>query len=159
MKAAASETEIEISVMQPQDVRETALLEKEIFSMPWSENGFLTSLQSEDTLYLVVRHKKELIGYCGFLQSFDEADITNVAVSPAYRGRGVGYAMLAELMRRGQDRGVSRYTLEVRFGNVPAIRLYHRLGFEDAGIRKNFYEKPREDALIMWTGQGGEDSQ
>lgn len=60
----------------------------------------MTSLQSEDTLYLVVRKKHELIGYCGFLQSFDEADITNVAVSPAYRGKGVGYAMLAELMRR-----------------------------------------------------------
>ncbi len=143
--------------MQPQDVREVALLEKEIFSMPWSENGFLTSLQSEDTLYLVVRKKHELIGYCGFLQSFDEADITNVAVSPAYRGKGVGYAMLAELMRRGRERGVARYTLEVRTGNVFAIRLYHRLGFEDAGIRKNFYEKPREDALIMWTGQGAAD--
>lgn len=155
MRVSASE--IEISEMQPQDVREVALLEKEIFSMPWSENGFLTSLQSEDTLYLVVRKKHELIGYCGFLQSFDEADITNVAVSPAYRGKGVGYAMLAELMRRGRERGVARYTLEVRTGNVFAIRLYHRLGFEDAGIRKNFYEKPREDALIMWTGQGAAD--
>lgn len=143
--------------MQPQDVREVALLEKEIFTMPWSENGFLTSLQSEDTLYLVVRRKHELIGYCGFLQSFDEADIMNVAVSPAYRGKGVGYAMLAELMRRGRERGVARYTLEVRTGNVSAIRLYHRLGFEDAGIRKNFYEKPHEDALIMWTGQGAAD--
>lgn len=61
-----SASEIEISEMQPQDVREVALLEKEIFSMPWSENGFLTSLQSEDTLYLVVRKKHELIGYCGF---------------------------------------------------------------------------------------------
>ena len=153
----ASALEMEISEMQPQDVREVALLEKEIFTMPWSENGFLTSLQSEDTLYLVVRRKHELIGYCGFLQSFDEADITNVAVSPAYRGKGVGYAMLAELMRRGGERGVSRYTLEVRIGNAAAIRLYHRLGFEDAGIRKNFYEKPREDALIMWTGQGAAD--
>lgn len=153
----ASALEMEISEMQPQDVREVALLEKEIFTMPWSENGFLTSLQSEDTLYLVVRRKHELIGYCGFLQSFDEADITNVAVSPAYRGKGVGYAMLAELMRRGRERGVARYTLEVRTGNVSAIRLYHRLGFEDAGIRKNFYEKPREDALIMWTGQGAAD--
>lgn len=143
--------------MQPQDVQEAALLEKEIFSMPWSENGFLTSLRSEDTLYLVARRKSELIGYCGFLQSFDEADITNVAVSPAYRGKGVGYAMLKELMRRGRERGVARYTLEVRTGNVSAIRLYHRLGFEDAGIRKNFYEKPREDALIMWTRQESAD--
>lgn len=143
--------------MQPQDVQEAALLEKEIFTMPWSENGFLTSLRSEDTLYLVARRKNELIGYCGFLQSFDEADITNVAVSPAYRGKGVGYAMLKELMRRGRERGVARYTLEVRTGNVSAIRLYHRLGFEDAGIRKNFYEKPREDALIMWTRQESAD--
>ena len=59
--------------------------------------------------------------------------------------------MLEALMERGRERGIERYTLEVRVSNEPAIRLYHRLGFEDAGIRKNFYEKPSEDALIMWT--------
>lgn len=142
---------VEISEMTPQDVPEVAALERQIFTMPWSENGFLSSLQSQDTLYLIARREGRLLGYCGFLQSFDEADITNVAVAPEERGRGVAYEMLSELMQRGRERGVMRYTLEVRIGNAAAVHLYQKLGFISAGIRKNFYEKPREDALIMWT--------
>ena len=142
---------VEISEMTPQDVPEVAALERQIFTMPWSENGFLSSLQSQDTLYLTARREGRLLGYCGFLQSFDEADITNVAVAPEECGRGVAYEMLSELMQRGRERGIMRYTLEVRIGNAAAIHLYQKLGFISAGIRKNFYEKPREDALIMWT--------
>lgn len=142
---------VEISEMTPQDVPEVAALERQIFTMPWSENGFLSSLQSQDTLYLIARREGRLLGYCGFLQSFDEADITNVAVAPEERGRGVAYEMLSELMQRGRERGIMRYTLEVRIGNAAAVHLYQKLGFISAGIRKNFYEKPREDALIMWT--------
>ncbi len=142
---------VEISEMTPQDVPEVAALERQIFTMPWSENGFLSSLQSQDTLYLIARREGRLLGYCGFLQSFDEADITNVAVAPEERGRGVAYEMLSELMQRGRERGIMRYTLEVRIGNAVAVHLYQKLGFISAGIRKNFYEKPREDALIMWT--------
>ena len=142
---------LKISEMLPQDVPEVAALERQIFTMPWSENGFLASLRSQDTLYLVAREGERLLGYCGFLQSFDEADITNVAVSPENRGRGVGCEMLLELMRRGKERGIARYTLEVRVGNAAAIHLYQKLGFASVGIRKNFYEKPQEDALIMWT--------
>lgn len=140
-----------IEEMLPQDAAEAALLEKEIFSMPWSEKGFLDSLQLPDTLYLVAREGGMLVGYCGFFQSFDEADITNVAVAPQYRNRGVGRRMLEELMARGRARGVERYTLEVRVSNESAVHLYQKLGFESVGIRKNFYEKPREDARIMWT--------
>lgn len=142
---------LEISEMKPEDAAEVAVLEKEIFTMPWSEKGFLSSLQSQDTLYLVVRENGRIIAYCGFLQSFDEADITNVAVDQTFRGRGVGYQMLRELMERGKERGVGRFTLEVRISNASAIHLYGKLGFETAGIRKNFYEKPQEDAVIMWT--------
>lgn len=140
-----------ISEMTPEDVGEVARLEREIFSLPWSEEGFLSSLRSKDTLYLKVTLEDRVIAYCGLLQSFDEADITNVAVSSAFRGRGVGFAMLQELMARGRARGIARYTLEVRAGNDAAIALYRRLGFCSVGVRKNFYEKPREDALIMWT--------
>lgn len=143
--------EFVISEMHPEDVGEAAAIERMIFSIPWSENGFLFSLQSQDTLYLTVKTKEKLIAYCGLLQSFDEADITNVAVHPDYRGQGIGNAMLAELMKKGRGRGISRYTLEVRAGNAPAIHLYEKLGFKSVGVRKNFYEKPREDAVIMWT--------
>lgn len=140
----------EIQEMRVEDIGEVAALEGQFFSMPWSEQGFLSFLRSKDTLYLTVRSSKELIGYCGLLQSFDEADITNVAVMERYRGQGIGRAMLTELMERGKRRGIERYTLEVRISNEAAYRLYCSLGFESVGIRKGFYEKPREDAIIMW---------
>lgn len=143
---------LKIAEMLPQDVAEVALMEKEIFSMPWSEKGFLDFLRLPDTLYLVAREDGRLVGYCGFLQSFEEADITNVAVSPKCQDRGVGRQMLEELMARGKERGVCRYTLEVRVSNARAVHLYQKLGFEPVGIRRNFYEMPREDAVIMWTG-------
>lgn len=142
--------EYTIQEMRPEDACEAAVLDAQIFSMPWSEHGFLSSLLSEDTLYLTVRAGGRLIGYCGLLQSFDEADITNVAVAEEYRGQGIGCAMLTELMRRGSARGIERFTLEVRVGNLAARSLYRKLGFVSVGIRKNFYEKPREDADIMW---------
>lgn len=143
--------EYEIERMQPEDVREVAALEAKIFSVPWSEAGFLSSLQSKDTLYLAVRKSGQLIGYCGFLQSFDEADITNVAVEETYRGCGVASRMLEQLMELGKARGILRYTLEVRVSNASAIHLYEKLGFRAVGIRKNFYDNPKEDAMIMWT--------
>lgn len=143
--------EYEIQQMQPEDVREVAALEARIFSMPWSETGFLSSLQSEDTLYLTVRKCGQLVAYCGLLQSFEEADITNVAVDEACRGRGIASQMLEDLMKLGAARGILRYTLEVRVSNAAAIHVYEKLGFRSAGIRKNFYEKPKEDAMIMWT--------
>ena len=137
--------------MQPEDIKEVAGIERRIFTLPWSEQGFLSSLQSEDTLYLVVRKEGRIAGYCGLLQSFDEADNTNVAVAEEARNEGLGFAMISELMRLGKERGVARYTLEVRASNAAAIHLYEKLGFQSVGIRKNFYDQPKEDAVIMWT--------
>ncbi len=143
--------EYEIRKMAPQDVPQAAALEAQIFSQPWSEKGFLDTLRSQDSLYLTVWSEGNLLAYCGLLQSFETADIMNVAVREECRRRGIAYAMLTELMKRGRQRGIERYTLEVRAGNTAARELYARLGFEPAGIRKNFYEKPREDAVILWT--------
>ena len=137
--------------MQPEDIKEVAQIENRIFTLPWSEQGFLSSLQSEDTLYLVVRKEGRVAGYCGLLQSFDEADITNVAVAEEARGAGIGFAMLSELMRLGKERGIARDTLEVRASNAAARHLYEKLGFQSVGSRKNFYDRPKEDAVIMWT--------
>ena len=142
-----------IEEMTPEDIPEVAELERQVFSAPWSEAGFLSSLRSPDTLYLVVRQEGRLVGYCGFLRSFDEADVMNVAVAPEFRNAGIGQRMLRELMSRGRARGVLRYTLEVRQSNAAAIHLYEKLGFAAVGVRKDFYEKPVESAVIMWTAQ------
>lgn len=141
---------LEIREMQLSDLEEVAALEKEIFSMPWSLNGFQDALKQDAAYYLVVREEGVLAGYCGLLQSFNEADITNVAVSLDFRNRGIAQAMLEHLMEQGRTRGILNYTLEVRAGNEPALHVYEKLGFERAGIRPRFYEKPCEDAVIMW---------
>lgn len=140
---------LEIREMRTEDLGQVAEIERQIFSMPWSEEGFAESLKQDYTLYLAAVWDGRVIGYCGMSQSFEEAEITNVAVEEKGRGQGIAERMLRELLRRGKEKGISRYVLEVRFGNAAARRLYEKLGFEDLGIRKGFYERPMEDAVIM----------
>jgi len=143
-----------IRQMRPEDVKAVAEIERECFSMPWSEKAYSDTLQNADALYLVAETDKEavsrIMGMCGMLKLVDEGDISNVAVHPDYRGRHVAKAMMTELLRRGCEMGIVSYTLEVRAGNEAAISLYRGLGFQVEGVRKRFYEKPVEDALIMW---------
>ena len=79
-----------------------------------------------------------------------EGEITNVSVLPGFRGRGISRRLLRMLLREAGERGTRVFTLEVRAGNRPAIALYESLGFRTEGVRRGFYEKPAEDALIMW---------
>ncbi|MCD7819653.1 MAG: ribosomal protein S18-alanine N-acetyltransferase [Lachnospiraceae bacterium] len=144
---------VRITEMRFSDVSEVADIERLSFSQPWSENGFRSALEQDYSLYLVARLEEndDIAGYCGLIQSFDEADIVNVAVRDCDRGRGIGYAMLLRLMELGRERGVLRFTLEVRKSNRAALHLYEKLGFSSVGIRRDFYEKPKEDAVIMWS--------
>lgn len=139
-----------IRFMEERDLCAVAEIEKGIFSQPWSRDGFYSSMISKDTIYLVVEKDGEIVAYCGLLQALDEADITNVAVKKESRGQGIAFAMLKELMRLGEEKGINAFTLEVRKSNEAALALYEKLGFEVAGIRKNFYDLPKEDAVIMW---------
>ena len=91
-----------------------------------------------------------LIACCGIWQSFEDGDITNVAVEEGSRRKGCARRLLLELMRRAKLCGVENFTLEVRESNLPAVRLYESLGFTVEGNRKNFYRDPAENALIMW---------
>lgn len=90
------------------------------------------------------------MGSCGMTVLCQEGNIDNVVVAPAFRGRGVAQRMLQELLSIGEADGVEAFTLEVRVGNAPAIHVYEKLGFVSEGIRPGFYEKPVEDAMIMW---------
>ena len=136
--------------MTEADVPCAAALEAACFSEPWSEKSFLDAIRDRNTLYLVAEDCGKIVGMCGLWQSFDEADVMNVAVDPAFRRCGVADALMGNLFLLGKERGISAFTLEVRSSNRPAIALYEKLGFVTEGIRKNFYSKPVEDALIMW---------
>lgn len=142
--------EITIRPMTEEDLEQVETIERESFSVPWSFDAFKSAMALPHTIYLVACAGREILGYCGMYISLDEGEIPNVAVRPDARNRRVGERMLSELLRRGADRGVASVFLEVRAGNEPARKLYARLGFEAAGVRKNFYEKPVEDAVIMW---------
>lgn len=142
--------EVMIREMIERDLDQVVQIEEELFSQPWSKEGFLGSLKEKSTLYLCAEIDGKIAGYCGLLQVLDEADITNVAIAFEFRRQGIARQMLQELIRRGMVRGIKNFTLEVRESNLPAQKLYEQLGFENCGIRKNFYDFPREDAVIMW---------
>lgn len=136
--------------MTPADVPFISRLEEETFSMPWSADSFLRMIEQEDARYFVAEEDGQLLGGCGLLMIAGEGNITNVAVAPQARRRGVGTGLLRHLLAEGDREGLSAYTLEVRVSNAAAISLYRKLGFVSEGIRPNFYEKPVEDAMIMW---------
>lgn len=146
-----------VRYMEERDIPQVALIEKIIFSQPWSEEGFGRALSMPDNLYVTAVEDggksggagETVIGYCGLYASFDEGEIVNVAVHPDYRRHKAAQKMLRFLIREGMQKGLKRFVLEVRAGNLAAIRLYETLGFVRLGIRKRFYEAPVEDALIM----------
>ena len=138
-----------IRSMRAEDAAKVASLEAEIFSQPWSENAFLDSLCLPDTIFLVAEESGVIQGYIGMYLAADEGEITNVAVNPACRRRGIGEGLLTEMKKRAADHKIARIVLEVRVSNEGAIRLYEKQGFSSVGIRRGFYEFPREDARIM----------
>nr|WP_297933072.1 ribosomal protein S18-alanine N-acetyltransferase [uncultured Lachnoclostridium sp.] len=140
-----------IRLMAEEDVESVSNIERQLFSKPWTKQDFLNSMSDRHNIYLVAENDQhEVVGYCGIWGVLDEGQITNVAVREEDQGKGIGYEMLQELIAIGKNEGLSQYTLEVRVSNKKAIRLYEKLGFEEEGIRKEFYDKPVEDASIMW---------
>lgn len=139
-----------IRKMLESDLEEVCKIERETFSDPWSKSSFLDTISDDNNHYLVAVLDGAVAGYCGYCGVCGEGYIYNVAVKSNYRRQQIGFRILKELIRQAEDRGISSLTLEVRKSNLPAILLYKKLGFVEAGIRKDFYTKPREDALIMW---------
>ena len=136
--------------MTAEDVPFISRLEEETFSMPWSADSFLEMISKEDARYYVAEEDGRLLGGCGVLMIAGEGNITNVAIAPEARNRGIGTALLRHLMAEGDREGLTAYTLEVRVSNAAVIHVYEKLGFVSAGVRPGFYEKPVEDALIFW---------
>lgn len=133
----------------PEHISGAAELEKLCFSSPWSASSL--ELLTRDGIgvgYVCVQDGR-IAAYGGMLIAVDEGQITNIAVHPDYRRRGMASALLTSLMRYARDRHAESVTLEVRASNAAAIGLYKKAGFVEVGRRKAFYTKPTEDALIM----------
>ena len=139
-----------IESMTVDDISQVAEIERQIFSIPWSEKAFRDSMESDNTIYIVAKENNNVAGDAGMYLSFEEGNITNVAVNPLSRRKGIGEKIVRDILNRAYEKGVRDVFLEVRETNSVAIALYEKIGFKEEGIRKNFYDKPRENALIMW---------
>lgn len=132
-------------------------LERACFSVPWTMEQLRSQLPDDRHVFLVAEQGGAVLGYVGLMYVLDEGYISNVAVSPEHRRQGIGETLIAELMRRAARLGLTFLTLEARASNAPAIRLYEKMNFRQVGRRKNYYQRPEEDAILMtWFLNGGE---
>lgn len=146
-KIISSNTNIE--PMKSEHIKEIAEIESRCFSMPWTEKSLIDELDNENAHFLAAVFDGKVIGYVGVIEICGEADITNVAVLPEYRRCCIGEMLMHSAEKGARERNCESITLEVRVSNTAAISLYNKSGYKQAGIRKGFYEKPKEDALLM----------
>lgn len=143
---------LNVSAMCLNDLDDVCELERLSFPTPWSKDSFRDELTNNSrATYLMVRDEGgAAVAYGGFWLVFDEAHVTNVAVHPAFRRRGIGRRLMIALMCSALAKGALRMTLEVRVSNCGAQQLYRQLGFVGEGVRRGYYLDTREDALVMW---------
>lgn len=138
-----------LTPMTMEHVPQVAALERACFSRPWSEAMLENELWNESAVVIVAEGEDgAVLGYAGLQTVLDEGYINNVAVAEAYRRQGVADELIAAFVRFGQAK-LAFLTLEVRASNAPAIALYAKHGFAEAGRRKNYYDDPKEDAILM----------
>ena len=139
----------EIVPMDRSHISQIAQLERECFSTPWSEAMLEEELFNPQASFIVAEDGEgNILGYAGLHVVLDEGYIDNVAVHPDARRHGVASALLDVYCRFGAA-NLAFLTLEVRASNAPAIGLYEKYGFQKAGVRPNYYQQPKEDAVIM----------
>lgn len=143
--------DIIIEPMKHGNVDEVAAIEAACFSTPWSRNAFADAVDSENYEYIVALDGNDgsVAAYAGMQVVLDEAEITNIAVDERYRRRGIAGKLLEGLVTLCLRRDVKYLHLEVRESNTAARSLYEKCGFEIDGMRKNFYQKPTENAVLM----------
>lgn len=140
---------IKIEKMTDETVKDAARLERACFSCPWSLDSLISELSNPLAVFITASIDGETAGYAGMHHVVDEGYITNVAVFSEFRRRGIAKALVAELLRYGAENGLRMLTLEVRESNAAARALYSKLGFLAAGLRRNYYVLPTENAVIM----------
>ena len=140
---------IQVVTMAEEHISALAQLEKECFADPWSEKALAEELTNPNAVFRVALIDEEVAGYVGMLHVLDEGDICNVAVFDIFRRRGVATALIQHLVDYAMENQLSFITLEVRESNIGAQKFYETMGFETIGIRKNFYDNPKEHAILM----------
>lgn len=137
--------------MTTEDARVLAELDVLCFAVPWSEKSFLEEAKNPLARYFVAKDEDKIVGYGGIWLVSGEGQITNIAVHPQCRKKGIASAILEELIKSAE--GCEQIFLEVRESNIAAINLYEKHGFKNCGVRKNFYHSPVENGIIMIRGE------
>ena len=142
---------IKIVPMNADHLESLERLERICFSRPWSRKMLAEELENQCAAFLVAEDAvtDDVLGYAGLLVAADEGYITNVAVFPEQRRRGIAGQLLQVFLNFAEANHLAFLTLEVRASNAPAIALYRKHGFQTVGQRRNYYQKPDEDALLM----------
>ena len=140
----------DIIPMTSQHLDQVAEIEQICFSDPWSKRMLSEHLENECAATLVAQTEDgTILGYAGLLVVLDEGYITNVAVRPEYRRQGIAGELLSVFRRFAEGNHLAFLTLEVRDSNASARALYAKHGFTEVGVRKNYYDHPNENAIIM----------
>ena len=136
----------------PQQIDEVLSIEQASFTNPWTREMYLADLENEDVSYCYLARDEygHVVGFCSVWRVAEELHINNLAVKPEFRRRGAATALLKHALGEGARFGARRATLEVRRSNDAARLLYERFGFTVGGIRRGYYSKPIEDALVLW---------
>lgn len=142
---------IMVREMREEDVQTVLHIEKESFPSPWSEKLFVDEFSRDFSHSLVACEEERglVVGYIVFWTILDESHILNIAVSPFARRKGVGRALMRRCEEISVESNTSYIYLEVRKGNVPAMSLYSKIGYQTIGLRKGYYTDTGDDALIM----------
>jgi ribosomal-protein-alanine N-acetyltransferase len=156
------EDAITIDLMKKEDIGQVLAIEQASFSMPWTRNLFLSEFRSSKVSSLLVALAntpvRTVAGYIVWWLVADEIHILNLAVAHAYRRRGIARKLVLAALKRGRGKGAKRAFLEVRASNSAAQKLYSQLGFTGISMRRNYYDEPIEDAVVMTLEQGALES-
>lgn len=137
--------------MELRDVPQVLEVEKASFTLPWTTDIFYHELMDNmHAYYFVVECEGKIIGYSGMWVVIDDAQITNIAILPDFRGKKIGEKLFAHMMLTAVRLGAAHLSLEVRVSNIVAQKMYRKFGLVPGGIRKNYYTDNQEDALVMW---------
>ena len=141
-----------VPVASPAQIDSVIAIEESSFTNPWTRDMYLAELENRGVSYIYLAEAPDgtIAGFCSFWRVLDELHINNLAVLPAYRSLGAATALLSYVLAEGTRLGARRATLEVRRSNETARRLYERFGFSIAGVRRGYYTRPDEDALVLW---------
>ena len=142
-------SELSIRRANTSDIDDIAYIEEECFSTPWSRKSVAESMSHSPWRFFVAINKSRVVGYGGVYLILDEGQISNIAVLPAFRGEGLGRAILNAICEECRAEGCARITLELRKSNSVARALYESCGFISVGERPNFYSNPSENAILM----------